>query len=129
MADRLKRNCSWGRAAVLSECENKASATGYRNDFVSVAVIGYRYRRRRLGLREVRWVETDCVCVCYTGLIRLLSTSYDCVDRIALRTYFPMDQSSGGFLKWWNSLNADTVLSQEQLRRMAGDFTRRVRAF
>jgi hypothetical protein len=40
-----------------------------------------------------------------------------------------MDQSSGGFLKWWNSLNADTVLSQEQLRRMAGDFTRRVRAF
>jgi hypothetical protein len=51
------------------------------------------------------------------------------VDRIALRAYFPMGQSSGGFLKWWNSLNADTVLSQEQLRRRAGDFVRRVRAF
>jgi hypothetical protein len=50
MADRLKRHYSWGRAAILSECENKASATGHRNDFVSAAVIGYRYRRRRLGL-------------------------------------------------------------------------------
>jgi hypothetical protein len=63
----------------------------------------------------------------YVG--ELLSGTYDCVDRIALRAYFPMGQTSGGFLKWWNALNADTALSQEQLRRMAGDFGRRVRAF
>ena len=66
MADRLKRHCSWGRATVLSECENKAWATGYRNDFVSVAVIGYRYRRRRLGLEgDAMGRNRLCLCLLY----------------------------------------------------------------
>ena len=59
----------------------------------------------------------------------LLRGSYDCVDRIVLRAYYPMGQTSGGFLLWWNDLNPNTALSQEHLRRMAGDFSRRVRAF
>src|SRR4029077_10748693 len=59
----------------------------------------------------------------------LLRGSYDCVDRIVLRAYYPMGQTSGGFLLWWNELNPNTALSQEHLRRMAGDFSRRVRAF
>jgi hypothetical protein len=59
----------------------------------------------------------------------LLRGSYDCVDRIVLRAYFPMGQTSGGFLTWWNRLYPNTELNQEQLRRMAGDFSRRVRAF
>jgi hypothetical protein len=28
----------------------------------------------------------------------LLGGSYDCVDRIVLRAYYPMGQTSGGFL-------------------------------
>jgi hypothetical protein len=59
----------------------------------------------------------------------LLRGSYDCVDRIVLRAYFPMGQTSGGFLTWWNRLYPNTELNQEQLRRMAGDFSRRVRAY
>jgi hypothetical protein len=59
----------------------------------------------------------------------LLQGSYDCVDRIALPAYFPMGQTSGGFLKWWSALCPDETPSQEYLRRMAGDFARRVKAF
>jgi hypothetical protein len=40
----------------------------------------------------------------------LLRGSYDCVDRIVLRAYHPMGQSSGGFLTWWNALHPDAVL-------------------
>jgi hypothetical protein len=35
----------------------------------------------------------------------LLRGRYDCVDRIVLRAYHPMGQTSGGFLLWWNALN------------------------
>jgi hypothetical protein len=59
----------------------------------------------------------------------LLKGSYDCVDRIALRAYHRMGQTSGGFLTWWNALFPGRVPRQEDLRRMAGDFARRVRAF
>jgi hypothetical protein len=59
----------------------------------------------------------------------LLAGSYDCVDRIALRAYFPMGQTSGGFLTWWNALFPGRAPTEEYLRRMAGDFARRVRAF
>jgi len=41
----------------------------------------------------------------------------------------PRGKTSGGFLLWWNELNPNTALSQEHLRRMAGDCSRRVRAF
>ena len=33
-------------------------------------------------------------------LAQLLQGSYDCVDRIALRAYFRLAQTSGGFLTW-----------------------------
>ena len=59
----------------------------------------------------------------------LLLGSYDCVDRIVLRAYYPMGQTSGGFLTWWNALYPKTEPTQERLRQMAGDFSRRVRAF
>src|SRR5215470_4716634 len=62
-------------------------------------------------------------------LAQLLQGSYDCVDRIALRAYFRLAQTSGGFLTWWNRLFPGKAPTQEYLRRMAGDFARRVKAF
>jgi hypothetical protein len=59
----------------------------------------------------------------------LIEGRYDCVDRIALRAYFPLGQSSGGLLRWWNQLYPDQGISELGLRRMAGDFARRVKAF
>lgn len=59
----------------------------------------------------------------------LLHGSYDCVDRIALRAYFRLAHTSGGFLTWWNRLFPDQAPTQEYLRRMAGDFARRVKAY
>ena len=59
----------------------------------------------------------------------LLHGSYDCVDRIALRAYFRLATTSGGFLTWWDKLFPDKAPTQEYLRRMAGDFARRVKAF
>lgn len=59
----------------------------------------------------------------------LLQGSYDCVDRIALRAYFRLAQTSGGLLTWWDRLFPDKAPTQEYLRRMAGDFARRVKAF
>jgi len=59
----------------------------------------------------------------------LLHGSYDCVDRIALRAYFRLGQTSGGFLTWWNRLFPGRAPTQDYLRRMAGDFARRLKAF
>ena len=64
-----------------------------------------------------------------TYIGELLTGSYDCVDRISLRGYFPMGQTSGGFLTWWDALSPKTVPTQAKLRAMAGDFARRVHAF
>ncbi|HZD07177.1 MAG TPA: hypothetical protein VE176_02950, partial [Candidatus Limnocylindrales bacterium] len=59
----------------------------------------------------------------------LLNGTYDCVDRISLRGYFPMGQTSGGLLTWWNKLHPSRLLTQEQLRRMSGDLGRRISAY
>ena len=64
-----------------------------------------------------------------TYLGDLLCGTYDCVDRISLRGYYPMGQTSGGLLTWWNQLCPDVPLTAEHLRRMAGDFGRRVNAY
>jgi hypothetical protein len=64
-----------------------------------------------------------------TYLGDLLSGTYDCVDRISLRGYYPMGQTSGGLLTWWNQLHPGVPLTAEHLRRMAGDFGRRVNAY
>jgi len=64
-----------------------------------------------------------------TYLEELLHGTYDCVDRISLRGYYPMGQTSGGLLTWWNQLHPGVPLTAEPLRKMAGDFGRRVNAY
>src|SRR5262245_17901766 len=64
-----------------------------------------------------------------TYVADLLSGTYDCVDRISVRGYFPLGQTSGGLLTWWNRLFPNTALTEERLRKLAGAFARRVHAF
>jgi hypothetical protein len=64
-----------------------------------------------------------------TYIADLLNGTYDCVDRISLRGYFPMGQTSGGLLTWWNQLYPGRPLTQQRLRTMSGDFGRRVEAY
>ena len=65
----------------------------------------------------------------------LLTGSYDCVDRIVLNAYFPLGHNPGGFRTWWRRLiggsdaEADAVLDNTHLMRLAGRFARRVRAW
>lgn len=61
----------------------------------------------------------------------LLEGTYDCVDRIVLNAYNPLCHSPGGFRTWWRRLNggADDHLDTTHLIRLAGRFSRRVRAF
>jgi hypothetical protein len=63
-----------------------------------------------------------------TYVADLFSGTYDCVDRISVRGYFRLGQTSGGLLTWWNKLFPNTALSEQQLRKLAGDFARRVHA-
>ncbi len=60
----------------------------------------------------------------------LLSGSYDCVDRIVLNAYFALGHSPGGFRVWWRRLHhdSDEELDNAHLMRLAGRFSRRVRA-
>jgi hypothetical protein len=59
----------------------------------------------------------------------LLDNTYDCVDRIVLNAYFSMGQGAGGFRTWWRQLmGSDEGLDDAHLMRMAGRFSRRVRA-
>lgn len=68
----------------------------------------------------------------YAGL---LAGSYDCADRIVLNAYYPMGNTAGGFRTWWRRLiggsdaEADAVLDNAHLMRLAGRFARRVRAW
>jgi len=60
----------------------------------------------------------------------LLEGAYDCVDRIVINAYFSMGQTPGGFRTWWRDLNgSDDNLDTAHLMRMAGRFSRRVRAW
>jgi len=60
----------------------------------------------------------------------LLSGSYDCVDRIVLNAYFRMAHSAGGFRIWWRALTgSDEDLDDAHLMRLAGRFSRRLRAY
>jgi hypothetical protein len=59
----------------------------------------------------------------------LLENAYDCVDRIVLNAYFRMGQAAGGFRTWWRQwMGSDDDLDNAHLMRMAGRFSRRVRA-
>ncbi len=64
-----------------------------------------------------------------TYLADRLCGSYDCTDRISVRGYFPLGQTSGGLLTWWNQLFTNTALTEDRLRKLAGDFARRVHAY
>jgi hypothetical protein len=61
----------------------------------------------------------------------LLQGSYDCVDRIVLNAYNSLCHSPGGFRSWWRRLHhgSEEQLDNAHLMRMAGRFSRRVRAF
>jgi hypothetical protein len=60
----------------------------------------------------------------------LLEGSYDCVDRVVLNAYFGMGQTGGGFRVWWRALcGSDDGLDDNHLMRMAGRFSRRLRAW
>ena len=60
----------------------------------------------------------------------LLEGSYDCVDRIVLNAYFSIGHSPGGFRVWWRRWHGDSDEDQRRsLTRMAGRFSRRVRAW
>jgi hypothetical protein len=59
-----------------------------------------------------------------------LNGSYDCVDRVILNAYFTMGQSGGGLRTWWRALyGSDDNLDDNHLMRMAGRFSRRLRAW
>ena len=61
----------------------------------------------------------------------LLAGSYDCVDRIVLNAYCPLGHNPGGFRVWWRRWHEDSdeELDNTHLMRMAGRFSRRVRAW
>jgi hypothetical protein len=61
----------------------------------------------------------------------LLSGSYDCVDRIVLNAYFSVGHNPGGFRVWWRRWHddGDDSLDNAHLMRLAGRFSRRVRAW
>jgi len=59
-----------------------------------------------------------------------LQGRYDCVDRVVLNGYYGMCHSAGGFRTWWKQLRGEgSVLDRTQLMRMAGHFSRRLRAY
>jgi len=64
-------------------------------------------------------------------LRRRVQRSYDCVDRIVLNAYNTLCYSAGGFRQWWRQLmnGQEDTLDNAHLMRMAGRFSRRVRAY
>ena len=60
----------------------------------------------------------------------LLDGSYDCVDRIVLNAYVPMGRDGGALRVWWRALyGSDLDLDNAHLMRLAGRFSRRLRAW
>ena len=61
----------------------------------------------------------------------LLADAYDCMDRIVLNAYFSLGHNPGGFRVWLRRLHdgSEEQLDNTYLMRMAGRFSRRVRAW
>lgn len=60
----------------------------------------------------------------------LLEGGYDCVDRVVLRAYLQIGQAPGGFRTFWRRWKgSDDGLDNTRLMRVAGRFSRRVRAW
>lgn len=56
--------------------------------------------------------------------------TYDCPDRIVLNGYFSMGHNPGGFRVWWRQLfGSDKNLDDTHLMRIAGRFSRRLKAY
>jgi hypothetical protein len=65
-----------------------------------------------------------------TYYAELLDGTYDCVDRIVVRAYCSVMNNPGGFRSWWRQLyGTDDALDDNHLMRLAGRFSRRVRAW
>ena len=78
-------------------------------------------------LEEEEMIELDEFSRYYADF---LEGSYDCVDRIVLNAYFQLGQTPGGLRAWWRQLHGtDDNLAKAQLMRLAGRFSRRVRAY
>ena len=78
-------------------------------------------------LEEEEMIELDEFSRYYADF---LEGSYDCVDRIVLNAYFQLGQTPGGLRVWWRQLyGSDDNLDTEHLMRIAGKFSRRVRAY
>lgn len=61
---------------------------------------------------------------------QFLTGSYDCLDRIVLNAYFSLVQSPGGLRVWWRRWQgSDEKLDDTHLMRLAGRYSRRVRAY
>ena len=59
-----------------------------------------------------------------------LTGTYDSPDRIVLNAYFRRGHIAGGFRNWWRELYGhDEKLDNTHLMRLAGRFSRRVRAY
>jgi hypothetical protein len=55
---------------------------------------------------------------------------YDCADRIVLNGYYRLGYTAGGFRHWWQRLyGTDENLDKPHLVRLAGRFSRRVKAY
>ena len=55
---------------------------------------------------------------------------YDCIDRIIINGMFLFGQSPGGFRLWWRELFGDEEkLSDEGIKKLAGDFSRKMHAW
>jgi hypothetical protein len=52
----------------------------------------------------------------------LLTGSYDCVDRILLKAFYPLGHNPGGFRVWWRRLHGDSdeLLDNTHLARCGG---------
>ena len=60
----------------------------------------------------------------------LLYGSYDCPDRIVLNAYYQLGHTGGGFRHWWRRLHGtDDNLDKHHLVRLAGRFSRRLKAY
>ena len=60
----------------------------------------------------------------------LIEGTYDCVDRIVLNARFPLGRDGGGMRFWWRQLfGSEETLDTNHLMRMAGRFSRRLRAY
>lgn len=60
----------------------------------------------------------------------ILDGIYECADRIVMNGYYRPGYNGGGFRNWWRRLyGSDDNLDKNHLMRMAGRFSRRIKAF